>query len=235
MNWLLISVLIILIVMTGIGYWRGFIRILVSLVSMLVLMVLVAWLNPYIADFIKGHTEIYEDLTEYCSQKVQDMAEGRIEASVEEHIGEKVSEVEEEIPGITLPELWTRQLIEKTGVTVTDMVEGSGIYRQVGAYLADWALRGFSFLVSLVLAAIVLHLVIGLLDIVSKLPVVNGVNRMMGGVAGLLIGVVAVWLLMLVIAIACTSQFGQNMLACIEESGLLTFLYKHNPILYLFR
>ena len=44
-----------------------------------------------------------------------------------------------------------------------------------------------------------------------------------------------VWLLLFVITIACTSQPGQLLMAEIERSEILTFLYRYNGILYLFQ
>ena len=63
---------------------------------------------------------------------------------------------------------------------------------------------------------------------------IKGVNRLLGGLAGLLQGLLLVWLLLLLTAIACTSQLGQTLIGEIQESAFLSYLYNHNAILYLF-
>lgn len=227
MNGLLIAVLIILVGFIIYGYWRGFIRIAFSLLSMVLTIVLVSWVTPHVTEFLKENTSIYEDLVEQCERSVRKSTQANVEQSMEEGL-----QSQETIEGLELPELWVEQILEKTGTTVNQFVEESGIYREVGEYIADWILRGVAFLASFVLVIILLKFLIGVLDIIAKLPVLKGVNKLFGAVAGTIQGLLVVWLLMFVIAIACTSQFGQTMIGYINESSILTFFYENNAIMY---
>lgn len=227
MNSLLIAVLIILIGAALVGYWRGLVRIAFSLIASVLVIVLVTWITPYVTDFLKENTTIYENLVENCAQKVQTSAEHTIQESGKNE--------KNELPNIGLPEVWVKQMMEKAGDTVEQAVEESGIYRQVGAYIADWILKGIAFFAAFILISLLLRLVVGLLDIVTKLPLVKGVNRLLGGVAGFLLGMVFVWLLLFLVAIACTSEWGQTMLTYISDSPFLTWLYQNNGILYFFQ
>lgn len=242
MNGFLIAVLIILIGSMIWGYWKGFIRIAFSLVAMILMIVLVSWATPYITDFLKENTTIYEDLAETCSRKIQISAEETIENKIEEtgqHIENKANngdaEAKNGIDGILLPEVWIEQILEKTGDTLNQVIEESELYHQAGEYMADWVLKGISFFAAFILVSIVLKFVIGMLDIVAKLPLIKGANRLLGGVAGLLQGLIIVWLLLFLVAIACTSQLGKTMLQYINDSAFLTYLYQHNGILYFFQ
>ncbi len=248
MNILSIVVLLILIGFMIWGYWRGFIRIAFSLVVMLLTILLVSWATPYISDFLKENTTIYEDLAANCSSKIQAAIEGGREAAevTEGDNGENPAANEESqtaggenqgteaLEGLRLPTLWMEQLLEKTGQTIDQAVEDSGIYRQAGEYIADLVLRGVAFFVAFLLVTILLRFVMGILDVLAKLPVIKGVNRLLGGAAGLLQGLLLVWLLLLLVAIACTSQLGQTLIGEIQESAFLSYLYNHNAILYLF-
>lgn len=242
MNGLLIAVLIILIGFMIWGYWRGFVRIVFSLAAMLLMIALVSWATPYITDFLKENTTIYEDLTDVCSEKIQLSAEEKLESAQKENTltaagddtAEKEKEKEDGIAGLMLPELWAEQLLEKTGDTVNQVMEKNGLYRQAGAYIADWILRGVAFFTAFILISIVLKLIVGLLDIMTKLPLIKGVNRLLGGAVGLVQGLIVVWLLLFLVALTCTSQLGETMLAYIEDNVFLTYLYQHNGILYFF-
>lgn len=229
MNGLLIAVLVILIGATVIGYWRGFVRIAFSLIAMILMIVLVSWFTPYVTDFFKENTSIYEELAEKCARKIQESAETQAQNSADYtgEAGEAGS-----LAGIQLPEIWTEQILQKAGAAVNQLTEESGIYQAAGAYIADWVIRGISFFAAFFLIAILLRLVVGLLDIVARLPVIKGVNRLLGGAAGFLQGLLVVWLLLFLITIACTSQLGQTMLGYVRDSELLTYLYQHNGILY---
>lgn len=228
MNVLLIAVLIILIGCIVWGYWKGFIRIAFSLVTMVLTIALVAWVTPYISDFLKDKTNIYEDLVENCSKTIQLSAEKNADGNAEE-LKENNS-----IDGIPLPQIWVEQILEKAGNSVDQVMEENGIYRQVGEYIAEWILRGMAFFVAFILVSIVLKLVVGLLDVVAKLPLIKGANHLLGAAAGLVQGMLIVWLLLFLIAIACTSQLGQAALRSVNESAILTYLYQHNGILYFF-
>ena len=260
MNILTIAVLLILIGFMIWGYWRGFIRIAFSLVVMLLTIVLVSWATPYLSDFLKENTSLYEDLAVSCSTKIQAVAEGGgssgADGEAQEPDGGSLgadgeaqepgggsssadgeaqepgggSAGPETLEGLQLPSLWMEQLLDRAGQTLED----SGIYRQAGEYIADLILRGVAFFAAFLLVTILLRFAVGILDILAKLPVIKGVNRLLGGLAGLLQGLLLVWLLLLLTAIACTSQLGQTLIGEIQESAFLSYLYNHNAILYLF-
>lgn len=232
MNIFLIVVLIILAASIIWGYWRGFVRIAFSLVAMILMIVLVSWATPYITDFLKANTTIYEELVERCAQEIQDTAEEGMANTIEDTTGDLTAETKKVSDNIQLPQLWMEQIMEKVGVTVSQNMENSGVYRQIGEYIADWILRGISFFAAFLLTAIFLKLVVGLLDIIAKLPLIKGVNRLLGGAAGLVQGLLIVWLILFFVTIACTTQFGTSMLQYINESKFLTYLYQHNGIIY---
>ncbi len=231
MNIFLIAVLIILIGSMIWGYCKGFIRIAFSLVSMILMIVLVSWATPYITDILKEKTSIYEDLADKCSSKIQETAELKIE----DELDEEESAGKETLEDVQLPKLWVEQILEKAGDTVSQAVEESGIYRHAGEYMADWVLRGIAFFAAFCLVGIFLKFAVGMLDIVTKLPIIKGVNRLLGGIAGLVQGLLIVWLLMFLVAIACTTELGQTVLAHIEDSEFLTLLYQKNGIMYFFQ
>lgn len=233
MNVFLIAVLLILIGSAVIGYWRGFVRIAFSLVSMVFLIVLVSWATPHITEFLKENTNIYRDLEETCTRKIRSSMEEAMTHHVEGV--ELPAGVQEELTlELPIPEEWAEQILEKVQNTVTHTVEENGIYQQAGSYLADWILQGIVFFVTYFLCSIVLRLIVGLLDVVTRLPVIKGVNRALGAAAGLLQGLLLIWLLLFLVAIVSTSHLGRTLLAYIQDSSVLSWLYQHNVILYFF-
>lgn len=237
MNVLLIAVCIILALSVVIGFFRGFVRILFSLVSMVVLLVVVAWATPYIAQFLKHNTGIYHQLEQVCSERIYQSLEQTLHHGHEEARTQNKPEVSAEAFGemLPLPQSWVEEIVKNANDAAVQAVDTEGLCRQAGAYLADWILQGIAFFATYLLCSIALHLILGLLDVMSHLPVLKGVNRALGAVVGLVQGLMLVWLLLFVITIACTSQPGQLLMAEIERSEILTFLYRHNGILYLFQ
>lgn len=228
LNILLIVVWIILAVFTLWGYWRGFIRVAFSLAALVVMALLVSWLSPYMDSFLREHTPLEEKISGQCVAMVQEMAREQVQAGAEERLAAAESQ-----GGIQLPAQWGEALAQKTAGALDQALEETGIYQEAGMYLADMILRGISFGATFLLVAIVLKIVIHLLDLVARLPVLKGINRILGAVAGLAEGLLAVWVLLFIVTLACTSPWGQQALASIQESKFLTFLYQNNGIVYL--
>ncbi|MFP3153467.1 CvpA family protein [Lachnospiraceae bacterium ZAX-1] len=224
MNGLFIAVVIILVAFAIFGYWKGFVRIAFSLVSTILMIGLVSALTPYISTFIQENTPIY--------QMVQEKCVGSIRLKANEQIQEKTNdEVPIEIAGIQLPDVFQKQLLEKTGQAADKMLSQSGIYNEIGNYIAGFIVDGISFFVAFIFISIVLRFLVNILNIVAKLPVINGLNRTLGLLAGILEGTIIVWLLFFVVAMSCTSVIGQQMIAYINENAFLRFLYAHNGVL----
>ena len=98
--------------------------------------------------------------------------------------------------------------------------------------LAQLAVDGIAFFVSLIVCAIILHLIGGVLDIASELSVIKGINQVLGLGAGLLYGLLLVWLFFYFVAVMQAFPFGQSLLAMIQQSEFLTALYEDNMVAY---
>lgn len=209
------------------GYWRGFIRVVFSLVALLVMTVLVSLLAPHMNTFLRERTPLGERVTEKCIEVIQETAQDKLENRAQEQLeGAGVSES-------MLPPQWSEQLAQKAAGALDEALADSGIYRQTAIYLADMILQGISFVITFLLVGIALKIAIHFLDLVARLPVLKGVNRIFGAAVGLVEGLLVVWALLFFVTLACTSQWGQQALADIQRNEFLTFLYQHNGIDYL--
>lgn len=139
------------------------------------------------------------------------------------------------------------QLIEKSGIP--DFIKNgllehnnSEVYEELGvttfpeyvaAYVSDIVVNILSFLITLLLVTVIVKAVIVAVDLLSVLPLVNGVNRLTGGIVGLLLGLLFVWVGFLVITLSYTTDIGKLCFQQISDSAFLTFLYQNNLILTL--
>ena len=74
-------------------------------------------------------------------------------------------------------------------------------------------------------------MILALLDVVSKLPVLHGINQLAGGLLGLAEGVLLVWISFLLVAVLCNGELGAKFFGLINENQMLLFLYQHNLIM----
>ena len=94
-------------------------------------------------------------------------------------------------------------------------------------------MRVISFVLVLLIAVISFHLLSVVLKVVEKLPLIGGINRLLGLFAGLVKGILFIWLAFAIIAMAGTTDIGIALISYIYESPLLIWVYENNFVLTL--
>lgn len=68
--------------------------------------------------------------------------------------------------------------------------------------------------------------------VLSRLPIINSVNKLLGAVFGVFEIVLALWMVYTLIMMLDMGAIGQLILSFTEESEVLTWLYQHNWLAY---
>lgn len=92
---------------------------------------------------------------------------------------------------------------------------------------------GIVYFISFLITIIILKLVEYALGIVSKIPVLDGINKIVGLAAGGIKGCLLIWLLFAVIAFIGTTQTGKSIISYIYEEEFLIWIYENNLLLYI--
>ncbi len=221
MNWLFWVVAVFIAYHVIDGLRRGFIRKVVSALSLVVTLVLVTYLTPQITTFIQDHTSLHENLQEKCSE---------LFLSDEYNEDVKTDQVFM-IENMELPENIKEMLLENNNTEAYDLLAVSGFHDYVGAYLANLIINTLAYLISFVVIWTALRAILLALDIVAKLPILHGINKLAGGALGIVYGVVLVWIAFLLVTILCNGELGRQFFALIQENPFLLFLYNQNVIM----
>ena len=91
----------------------------------------------------------------------------------------------------------------------------------------------FSFLIGYLIFWLALKYVCEALDILSKLPIINELNKITGLFLGFIRGVFVVWILFIIITAFGEMEWGNTVMNMIKESRLLNQLYQKNLLLKL--
>ena len=91
-----------------------------------------------------------------------------------------------------------------------------------------------SFLISYILASVLIRVFAYALDILARLPVVRGINKLAGALIGGGKCIIFVWVAMLVLTILCNTEIGQKGLGLIRGDTVLNFLYDKNIFIRIF-
>jgi hypothetical protein len=104
----------------------------------------------------------------------------------------------------------------------------------VSDYLALTVVNALSFLLSYLLVTVLVRTIVYALDLIAKLPILRGVNRIVGVAAGLVKGVLIVWIVLLALTLLCSTKFGGEAMTLIQKDSFLSFLYEHDVFIQIF-
>lgn len=223
-TWLGIVVIVILLLNGYRGYKRGFVREVVSFFFVF-LALAVAWaINPYVNDFFMESTPVYEKIKESC----EEFAGGKAE-ELQADDGEKQKEEQKDfIDGLGLPEPLQRSLNANNTDDVYNYLAVDTFGNYVSSYLARIIVNGLSFLVSYLLASVIIRIGMFLLDLIAGLPLIKEANKLTGGLVGIVKGVLFVWIAFLVLTVLCSTEIGKAGLNLIEKDAFLNGLYEYD-------
>ena len=93
--------------------------------------------------------------------------------------------------------------------------------------------EGVALLVALILALVLLSVIAKVLHIVDRIPVLKTINRVAGALVGMIFGVIAVWVALVLISSFTEVEWCKNVTHYVKESPALTWLLHFNPMSYL--
>lgn len=219
LTWLGIVVLAILAVVAYRGYKRGFIREVVSFFFVF-LAIAVSWaINPYVNEFFMENTPVYEMVRESCKRFV---------SSGEKDEGENTGSQTGFIEDLELPELLQKGLEANNTEEVYAYLSVETFGEYVSEALARMIINGLSFAVSYMMASVILRLGTWILNVLAGLPVLNGANKLAGGMVGLVKGVLFIWIAFLVLTVLCSTEIGRQGLSLIEKDPFLNVVYEYD-------
>ena len=225
-TWLGIAVLALIAAACIMGFRKGFVKEIVSVFFMLISFLLVWAVNPYVNTFVKEYTPVYDTIQDKC------------QTLVSEQIGNKKTLDKEEqnqvMENMELPDLLKNALVENDTAETYRYLAVSTFTEYISDSLAVMAVNGISFLISFVLSAAVIKLLGFILNVLTKLPVINGINKIAGAAVGGIKCIIFIWIAFLVLTLLCNTTLGQQGMALIQQDAFLNFLYSQNVFVKVF-
>lgn len=111
------------------------------------------------------------------------------------------------------------------------LLQKTGVYDEISTQITSAVMSGISFFIVMLVLGVVTHMARRLIWGIEKVPVIGTVNRVAGFGVGFIKGMIIVWVLLAVIALCSTSEFGRTMTPYIDDSSMLRYIYENNPVL----
>lgn len=226
MNIIDIGIIIILAMGFILGWYKGFLVSALNLLSYVVSWVVALSTYSSLATEIHG-TKLGSTLLYFAAgaEKLSDMSVANVPV---ESIGfERIEEILS-TSGIPSPiESMMLENIKNNAFQSLGITTLSDYFNQT---LINLSLSLISFLIIFFAVKLVCMFVIGLIDYVVKLPVLKQCDKLVGGIIGVLLGCVAVWVILSIVPIFMSILPLEDVYALIQESLLGKMFFEGNVI-----
>lgn len=210
---MLIIVIGILGLSAYLGFQKGFLRTIVGMSSLLISLALVVALSPLVTDFITNKTSFRETVYESIDEKLMGL------------VSEKEAKTTEEIKDVMEDSFIPSLVLQRFNDKISNRISPDEYVHNAAMYMATKVTQALGILVTLLISFVVLKLILILTGLISKVPIISGVNKVFGIVLGLVRGLILVWILCYVITVFSYTDIGQEAVQAMKNNKILSLFY----------
>lgn len=226
-NWLSVIAGVYLLGMILYGHHRGFIRLVVSMFAVVLSLMVVRVCLPSVTGFLKDNTNLESTISDSMKKSMSlDASEEAVSGSSDTTAVPSAQRTV--IESLQLPQNIKNALIENNNSEMYQALGVQAFTDYIGSYLADTILNSIGFVLLFAAVFLASKLVVRWLDLIAKLPVLSGINKLAGALMGGLEGLVFLWLVCILITAFSSTEWGLVLTRQIEMSKWLSYLYSHN-------
>ena len=250
-NFVLIMVIVIFAGCFYLGSRRGLVRTIFGLFSSIVVLLAGTVISPVISNQLRNNEKFFNAISTRIEKSLENYGKNEEKKEIQEKPEKKAQtkkkdkSIKKGESGISMDEIYltSKMLTENKAVEeiVSDILKNEHIKKakediqkevnhRVAIYLTGIVINSGTFIAVYFLLSVGLFVLGRVLNIISKLPVLNELNRMGGGIVGIFQGLVIVWLIFTLMMVFIDKPFVQEAMEQIENNFFLNLLYESNII-----
>lgn len=222
-NWLAIIVGIYLISMVLYGHYRGFFRLAVSMGALIITLILVNIALPRVTAYLRQSPAV-QHIAEESLKDVLGLDQ-QIYDELELPAAQRMM-----IENLDLPEPLKKALIENNNNEIYELLGVQKFTEYVGSYITNVIINIIGFIIMFAVVYILIHVLMAWIDIIARIPIIHGLNKIAGALLGGIQGLIFLWIVCLAITALSGTQIGSIMVSQIETNAWLSYLYNHNVL-----
>lgn len=222
-NYLSVAILLLFIVMTVRGYRRGFLRMVVTFLGTILILSAAKRVSPYISEYMINNTSTYETVQTKITEKFAE-ANQRYDNTIPENQAMTIE-------GYDLPDLLKNNLLINNTKEMYNILLVSVFEEYVSAYLAKTAIKAMAFVLVFVVFIVAFKILLLVVDIISKIPIIRGINEFVGACLGFIESLIIVWVFFFIVVMFIGNNSGSVLFSMIASSKFLSFLFNTNLLL----
>lgn len=222
MNLLVLGILAFILLLVFCGYRKGFFKSAASAIGIVLAVLLTAILYPGVNKLLCQYT-VLDDVIE---QKIIE----KFELPEETKTATRNEEIDT-IENLDLPDNVKGWLIANCNGETFLESGVDNVCSYIAKSLTAMVMRGISYVLTLLVLLLLLHILIMVLDVANYIPIVKSINKAGGAIFGAGQGILIVWIFMGIVTLLSTFSWAYQVIQMIDESPLLAWLYKKDIFL----
>ena len=222
MNLLVLGILAFILLLVFRGYRKGFFKSAASAIGIVLAVLLTAILYPGVNKLLCQYT-VLDDVIE---QKIIE----KFELPEETKTATRNEEIDT-IENLDLPDNVKGWLIANCNGETFLESGVDNVCSYIAKSLTAMVMRGISYVLTLLVLLLLLHILIMVLDVANYIPIVKSINKAGGAIFGAGQGLLIVWIFMGIVTLLSTFSWAYQVIQMIDESPLLAWLYKKDIFL----
>lgn len=208
-----------------VGYHRGLIKTLMTLLSSVIALILSFIMYPMINALLRL-TPIYTYTNKWVAHRIEGINFGTGVQTQGSAIIENIT---------WMPSFISEELIKNNNQEVYKLLNVSSITDYISSYLTNIIISLLAVIITWLILKILLVFFLETANgIASHVPIVSNINKVGGGLIGIGKGLLAIWIICLVVPIIITYPIFEGINSYIIESYVGKWLYENNMILMAF-
>ncbi|MCR4923480.1 MAG: CvpA family protein [Lachnospiraceae bacterium] len=222
-NWLLIVVVAIFIVCMVNGYIKGLLRLAVYIIGIVFIIGLVTYISPQVSSRLIENKSNYESIHNKLVELFKEANSKSSNSTIEEQ--------NDTIKNYPLPELMISDLIRNNTKEVYEELKIKLFEDYAAKYLTVFIIKIGSFVILYCLFRILMALLLRATNIISRIPIIRGLNKLLGLFAGFLEALIITWIFFFVLIMFMGNETADKLLLQINSSPFLSFLFNSNILI----
>ena len=222
MNLLVLGILAFILLLVFRGYRKGFFKSAASAIGIVLAVLLTAVLYPGVNKLLCQYT-VLDDVIE---QKIIE----KFELPEETKTATRNEEIDT-IENLDLPDNVKGWLIANCNGETFLESGVDNVCSYIAKSLTAMVMRGISYVLTLLVLLLLLHILIMVLDVANYIPIVKSINKAGGAIFGAGQGILIVWIFMGIVTLLSTFSWAYQVMQMIDESPLLAWLYQKDIFL----
>lgn len=223
-----VIVIVILLLCFFYGLRRGFLKIVLTTLALVVTIVAAGLLTPHLSKWL-GTTfigsSVEKSIDSYMDKKIDKSAESLVN---------KTKELQEAvIEKLPLPKFLKNDISKKNETSQYQLLDVSNFKEYISKRLSNIILQAISYIILLVVIYLILRIILKIVGVIGRIPIIGGVNRLLGGILCLIEGLLVLWCICFLVTAISGTSFGESVLNVINESPVLKLIYDNNLLVIL--